>query len=126
MSTTWPARPTTYRGIPMRSRLEARYAAYLDLVANDWEYEPRAYASPAGQYLPDFYLETDAGPLFIEVRPHLDGAYRALEQMQIILASVPDAILLVDAPDAGIAFASRPRDRVWRRVEAATRGRGWI
>lgn len=52
---TLKARPTKYKGIDMRSRLEAKYAQYLDgqslLV---WEYEPNCFASERGQYLPDF------------------------------------------------------------------------
>jgi hypothetical protein len=47
--TTLTARPTTNRGVQMRSRLEARYAAWLDRHGFTWEYEPRCYATEAGQ-----------------------------------------------------------------------------
>lgn len=53
----YKARPTIYKGIQMRSRLEAGYAAWLDLWGFDWEYEPQAFASEKGQYLPDFLLK---------------------------------------------------------------------
>lgn len=51
-----PGRPTVYNGIQMRSRLEATYAEWLDTNGIVWHYEPRAYASQLGQYLPDFVL----------------------------------------------------------------------
>lgn len=50
------ARPTVYKGIQMRSRLEAGFAAWLDREHLTWEYEPCAFATEAGQYLPDFRL----------------------------------------------------------------------
>jgi hypothetical protein len=53
---TIKARPTVYNGIKMRSRLEAGFAAWLDQNQFDWEYEPCAFASEDGQYLPDFRL----------------------------------------------------------------------
>src|SRR3712207_2492916 len=49
------ARRTMYRGIPMKSRLEARAAQWLDSAPGvRWQYEPVAYADQTGQYLPDF------------------------------------------------------------------------
>jgi len=35
-----PAIPTVYKGIEMRSRLEAKWAAFFDAVGLPWEYEP--------------------------------------------------------------------------------------
>lgn len=50
-------RPTVYNGIPMRSRMEAAFAAWLDDQDGvKWEYEPYALAGPGGQYLPDFVI----------------------------------------------------------------------
>ena len=101
----WKARPTTYRGIQMRSRLEARFAATLDKLVDAldggarWEYEPRAFANERGQYLPDFAIYTEVGTSwFIEVRPHYEGMVKALAPMQIILDSEPDATLWVVSP----------------------------
>lgn len=103
-------RPTIYRGIQMKSRLEARFAAYLDSARVDWPwdagedwpwtYEPMAFADETGQYLPDFLVDGGDQRLYIEVRPPLqDGADRAAIQLQIILSSYPDAILAVAMPD---------------------------
>lgn len=64
---SWPARLTVYRGIQMRSRLEAAWAEQFDALGETWEYEPRCFASEEGQYLPDFLL---TGPhVYVEVKP---------------------------------------------------------
>jgi hypothetical protein len=60
------ALPSWYNGIQFRSRLEARWAYYFDLLGVKWEYEPEAFALPSGNYLPDFIL--DKGRAFAEVK----------------------------------------------------------
>lgn len=40
MKYTVKAHPTRYAGVCFRSRLEARWAAFFDLVKWDWQYEP--------------------------------------------------------------------------------------
>lgn len=93
---TIQARPTTYNGIQMRSRLEARFAAFLDRAGFAWEYEPRAFASRKGQYLPDF-LVRDVGLLtkvYVEVKGAVPTAYWSeMQKMHVILQSEPDANL---------------------------------
>jgi hypothetical protein len=89
------ARPTVFNGIPMRSRLEARYAARLG-DPRYWTYEPRAYADATGQYLPDFELG-DVGH-FIEVKPTHELAWNAAKRARIIFSSVPDALVWIVWP----------------------------
>ena len=36
---TIPAIPTTYAGVNFRSRLEAKWAAFFDIVAWQWDYD---------------------------------------------------------------------------------------
>ena len=65
------ARPTTYKGIQMRSRLEADYASSLDRAGRSWKYEPICFAGETAQWLPDFRasfgeLATDA---YVELKP---------------------------------------------------------
>ena len=59
---------TVYRGYKFRSRLEARYAVFLDTLGLEYAYEHEGFNLGAlGWYLPDFYL-----PLFdcyAEVKP---------------------------------------------------------
>lgn len=50
-------RTTVYKGITMRSRLEAGFAAWLDECSFTWQYEPHAFAGARGQYLPDFRID---------------------------------------------------------------------
>lgn len=120
------ARPTTYKGIVMRSRLEASRAEQLDRIGRRWTYEPMCFASPAGQYLPDFRI--DHGGLvpidgteptvwrfvhaYEEIKPapfakDFDWIERTQYQMTIIWASEPDAELVIYVPETGdlwIAF----------------------
>lgn len=75
MSATMQARPTTYAGVKMRSRLEAGFAQWLDRAHLAWSYEPRCYASKKGQWLPDFEVfvpvvnKEDADVWLFDVKP---------------------------------------------------------
>lgn len=66
-----PARPTLYKGIRMRSRLEANFAEFLDGRGDEWAYEPECFAGDGGQWLPDFGLMPARGKhaLYVEVKP---------------------------------------------------------
>ncbi len=57
---------TTYRGIRMRSRLEAKWAYFFDRLGWSWQYEPIDFAG----WIPDFVV-FGAGkyPLVVEVKP---------------------------------------------------------
>jgi hypothetical protein len=122
------ARPTTYRGIQMRSRLEANFAqTFLDgLHAGEWAYEPECFGSEDGQYLPDFNLNG----AYIEVKPDnlpvIEGHPRhpdtsvvdeILQRMEIVWASKPNAqlfLMLWNYDDgAKHMFAAQGNDRIW-------------
>jgi hypothetical protein len=48
---------TSYKGYRFRSRLEARYAVFLDTLGIEWDYEREGYdLGGLGYYLPDFWL----------------------------------------------------------------------
>jgi hypothetical protein len=49
---------TEYQGCRFRSRLEARWAVFLDALDIRWEYEPQGYVIDSTGYLPDFWLPT--------------------------------------------------------------------
>lgn len=55
---------THYAGHRFRSRLEARWAVFMDKLDIPWEYEPQGYVVNGAPYLPDFL-----------VRPNTDGAF---------------------------------------------------
>jgi hypothetical protein len=126
---TMIARPTTYNGVEMRSRLEARVAAFLDAQGFIWEYEPRAFASGFDQYLPDFAIEGIVSPfvpvdpphrLYLEVKGEIgDQATRdaIAARMQIIHASEPGAALAFASEEEledGLLLVRWPDQRVWR------------
>lgn len=49
--------PTVYNGYRFRSRTEARWAVFLDMLSIRWEYEAEGYQFGNGvRYLPDFWL----------------------------------------------------------------------
>lgn len=126
-------RPTVYKGIEMRSRLEAGYAAWLDRWFFEWDYEPCAFSSPEGrQYLPDFRVRNvrvlgfHNGPVtaYVEVKPLAalqdpERRRQVLEDLTIIRRAEPGAVTLIEASDgqssrtlmtnrhAGSAFTER-------------------
>jgi hypothetical protein len=71
---TIKAHPTKYKGVMFRSRLEARWAAFFDLVGWEWEYEP----IDLNGWTPDFRIRipgsTYPGKLFVlvEIKPYFD------------------------------------------------------
>lgn len=86
------ARPTLYKGIQMRSRLEADYAAHLDQTSDTWEYEPTCFAGPGGQWLPDFRVPGSRTTILQEIKPASllkpragEGEYGAICRMDPIL-----------------------------------------
>ena len=56
--------PTLYRGVQYRSRLEARWAAFFDLLGWPHQYEPFDLEG----WIPDFLL-TGRHPTLVEVKP---------------------------------------------------------
>lgn len=63
---------TNYKGYRFRSRLEARYAVWLDALRFEWQYEQQGFhIEGIGQYLPDFWIpELEC---FMEVKPYPVG-----------------------------------------------------
>lgn len=116
------ARPTTYDGIQMRSRLEAQWAANWDSRKLDWSYEPQCFATASGQYLPDFAMRVpgESRLTFIEIKGAVTDAQlqAAQQRMEIIWASIPSAslVLLVGEPGRCRSYAASAPGR-W--VEAS-------
>lgn len=75
---------TNYAGCRFRSRLEARWAVFLDRLNITWEHEPDSFQTSAGAYLPDFKIELPddpSHPYWLEVKPDdfiQDDRHRAL------------------------------------------------
>jgi predicted nuclease of restriction endonuclease-like RecB superfamily len=104
------ARPTTYKGIRMRSRTEAAYAARLDAAGLSWEYEPRCFANERAQYLPDFRVTDRGCTVYIEVKGVLPLAeVEAVQRrMETILDSEPTAMLVLVITSSGVSYHQHP------------------
>lgn len=72
------AKPTKYKEVLYRSRLEAKWAVFFDEMSIRYEYEPGVYTVPMGgyfvRYRPDFALlnirtqQSVRQPLYVEVK----------------------------------------------------------
>lgn len=89
---------TPYKGYRFRSRLEARWAVFLDALGVAWEYEKEGYQFQDGtRYLPDFWLPRHdcwveiKGPVFSEEDHNKINALRDESQKTVVvLKSIPD------------------------------------
>lgn len=61
---------TWYNGHHFRSRLEARWAVFFDVLQIPWQYEAQGYETKYGKYLPDFIIDLYDGPAIVEVKPY--------------------------------------------------------
>lgn len=95
-------RPTLYKGIRMRSRLEADFAATIGGGGEVWEYEPECFAADGVQWLPDFRLSYPPSKVrwYVEVKP--------VQLLQV--GSMPDIVGKIDAilRQMSVAWESEP------------------
>lgn len=89
---------TKYKGYRFRSRLEARWAVFLDELDIRYEYELEGFTLPSGTaYLPDFFLPNLG--VFVEVKPTAKLPYKDLKRMvEFALAGDHQLLLIVDSP----------------------------
>ena len=69
---------TTFDGIEYRSRLEARWAAFMHNIGWDHTYEP----IDGDGYIPDFIVHGDS-PFFVEVKPAITVTDFTKEQSKV-------------------------------------------
>lgn len=96
---TIQAIPTRFAGCHFRSRLEARWAVWLDTVRLEWKYEPQGFnLGREGYYLPDFYIpELDC---YLEVKPQEpDGGDKPCRQAAALAALTGRAVWMVFDPN---------------------------
>lgn len=95
--------PTTYRGTLFRSRLEAQWAEFLDVLGIAWQYEPEGYTNGPVRYLPDFWLPTvlhrGARPgVFFEVKPSSPLAGEVDKALMLACGSRKPVLVVVSSP----------------------------
>lgn len=59
---------TSYKGYRFRSRLEARWAVFFDVLAFEWTYEEEGFDLGDEWYLPDFSVKSPE-KMFVEIKP---------------------------------------------------------
>jgi hypothetical protein len=69
--------PTVFAGVQFRSRLEARWAAFFELLKWPWDYEPIDLAG----YIPDFLIRAPV-PFIVEVKGHTEEVAGALAKIE--------------------------------------------
>lgn len=112
--------PTLYNGVQFRSRLEAKWACFFDLLKWKWEYEPYDMEG----WIPDFVLFGKNQQILVEVKPiyELGEAEETLrKRMQKANNYQNEIILLGCSPDIKIQHSVSASTKEKRFVPL-----GWI
>ena len=88
---------TEYKGWRMRSRLEARWAVYLDATGIRFDYEREGFELPSGWYLPDFWLPNEE--TWAEVKGQVFSETQIQLCRELALATHYNCLLLDGVPD---------------------------
>lgn len=86
--------PTRYAGYLFRSRLEARWAVFFQVLGLRWQYEVEGLDLDGVHYLPDFKITSRNGRLvqWVEVKPDdgspPDNKFTALDRACDTIANV--------------------------------------
>jgi len=108
MSRTIAAIQTSYKGCRFRSRLEARWAVFMDALDWEWDYEPQGFNLNGKPYLPDFWVETIG--YWIEVKPRCYPQSACDLLQELVEGTHKPALLLAGNPWPGrhITIVLRP------------------
>lgn len=91
------AKDTKYSGYFFRSRTEARYAVFFDVLGIQWEYEVERYdLGDAGSYLPDFWLPEHK--IWVEIKGETAEERAAWKVIQLARQSNHIALLVTGTP----------------------------
>ncbi len=114
---------TFYKGYRFRSRLEARWAVFMDTAGWEWAYEIEGFETSGGRYLPDFRVynygadDVPNQPLWMEVKPRLDGItdaearkMQAFGQMLIITDGAPNFLSYALVKGSSVFTKPKPAD----------------
>jgi hypothetical protein len=89
---------THYHGYRFRSRLEARWAVFFDVLGIPYEYEKEGYdLGEVGWYLPDFWLPHQR--IWIEIKGNAPTSAEVAKCKALSLAARTHVILLVGPPE---------------------------
>lgn len=88
--------PTKYASIVYRSRLEARWKVFFDVLKIEAPYETEGYQLKHGWYLPDFWLATVK--MWAEVKPEALNERETIKATDLALESGYPVLLLIGQP----------------------------
>lgn len=87
---------TSYKGYRFRSRLEARWAIFLEELGAEWVYEQEGFDLSGIWYLPDFWIaDWDA---WIEIKPTEPSADDRSKCLSLALQSQKTVLLVYGEP----------------------------
>lgn len=118
--------PTVYAGVTFRSRLEARYAAFFDLVKWKWEYEP----FDLNGWTPDFRLVipcdhsecAGSHTLLVEVKPYISiDQFKGPPEYELAMRGYGEGLSGYGC-DAVALFGHRPNISYWEIRHGANGG----
>lgn len=90
---------THYNGRLFRSRLEARWAVFMDTLGIKYDYEAEGYELGEGlRYLPDFWLPTQN--LYLEIKPEHPNDLEMRKAFKLAEASGKNVVILYGQPKA--------------------------
>jgi hypothetical protein len=87
---------TRYKGYRFRSRLEARWAVFFDVLGILYEYEREGYRLTSGLYLPDFWLPQVH--MWAEVKPQVLTHEEITLARELAAATKHDVLMLIGPP----------------------------
>jgi hypothetical protein len=74
---------TEYNGIIFRSKMEAKWAFFMDEIGIKYDYEPETFDLGEGvYYIPDFYLPEIDG--FLEIKPEYNPTYSPVDRFALV------------------------------------------
>jgi len=88
---TIPAIPTRYNGVNFRSRLEAKWAAFFDLLGWRWDYEPVDFPG----WIPDFVIYGKHKQVYVEVKPFTEIDWNVCKKIGLAVGENDMELLLL-------------------------------
>ena len=114
---------TRYAGHLFRSRLEARWAVFMDALQWQWSYEPEGFDLPySGFYLPDFLVTATPGfeyktPFWVEIKPTSPSRDEVNKLRELACLSGHQGYFFIDTPTHHVICEGPSAEQRERRGE---------
>ena len=110
---------TVYRGYRFRSRLEARWAVFMDTAGCQWVYEPEGFdLGDDGWYLPDFFCRHNkTHGTYIEIKPTEPNDKEINKLVSVCSIENQHGIFIWGVPGEHMAFEIHKDGFVYRELE---------